>query len=248
MTYTGSTIRFSATVLKASLRDIKSLAITLGLPLFMLFTFWLTTMDSSEESSELREHMLPAVCAMSVMMAGQTQATRLVRWREQGGLRRFALVPVPIGMTITGISISQILIGFLQGVVFTFTLFIVLSVEVTLILCLQTAGVILLIGTAFISLGTLLSAIMNKSHVTGYAFFGIFIPMFFIGSFPLEELPPGIVHFIPYLPTTMGIRLVNGIFIHGEIVGNRLFPVLGLILYTILFGLAGWLVFRKKEL
>jgi hypothetical protein len=38
------TLQFAATLLHANLRNLKALAITLGMPLFMLFTIWVPTM------------------------------------------------------------------------------------------------------------------------------------------------------------------------------------------------------------
>lgn len=35
-----TTLHFSMTLFRANLRNIKALAVTLGLPLFMLFTIW----------------------------------------------------------------------------------------------------------------------------------------------------------------------------------------------------------------
>ena len=111
-----STWQFARKLLWASLRNVKGMALTLGLPLFMLFTFWISTRDGSQESEDLIAIMFPAVVALSVMMAGQTQATRLSRWQEQGIFERLLLTPTPLANLILGSALGQVVVGIIQGV------------------------------------------------------------------------------------------------------------------------------------
>jgi hypothetical protein len=69
-----ATAQFSLTILRASLKNVKVMAATLGLPLFMLFTFWITTRGDSPDDFDLMGFMFPAIVALSVMLAGLTQA------------------------------------------------------------------------------------------------------------------------------------------------------------------------------
>src|SRR5512147_2882225 len=87
------TLQFSLAVLRASLRNVKVLAATLGLPLFMLFTFWITTRGDGPAEIDLMSFMFPAIVALGVMLSGLTQAVRLAGWRAQGVFRRLALTP-----------------------------------------------------------------------------------------------------------------------------------------------------------
>ncbi len=248
MTRAVSITRFSLLFLRSGIRDIKSQAISFGLPLFMLFTFWITTRDGSEESTELFLHMIPAICAMAVMMPAQTQATRLVSWRECGSLRRLALSPIPASITVIGISVSQIIIGLIQGLIICFCCLIAAKQQVQPEMFFIIIADMVVISSAFISLGILLSVFFKKASITGYAFFAVFLPMFFIGSFPLEQLPRKIHSFIPWLPTSMGINLINSIFEHTKIQKEMFFPVFGLLAYTLVFITTSSLLYKNKEL
>ena len=90
------TLQFSIATLRASLKNVKALAATLGLPLFMLFSFWITTQGQGPGDFDLMAYMFPAIVALGVMLSGLTQATRLASWRAQGVLQRLALTPVPL--------------------------------------------------------------------------------------------------------------------------------------------------------
>ncbi|MBN1647450.1 MAG: ABC transporter permease [Spirochaetales bacterium] len=240
----SSVTGFSLLVLKSSLRDIRSLAITSGLPVFMLFTFWITTRDGSADSQDLFMHMAPAICAMAVMMPGQTQAARLAGWRDSGTLRRLALAPVPVSASIIGISTAQVIMAVLQGFVLFLACLPAAGLHFGITVPIMLLGYMALISTAFITLGILLSALFSGPANTGYAYFAVFLPLFFLGSFPLEHLPPGIRVFIPWLPTTMGIQLVKSLFEPDG--SNLLFSVCGLVVYALIFICAGVLLYRKK--
>lgn len=65
-------LHFAATLLHANVRNVKTLAITLGMPLFMLFTIWVPAMTGDEESRELMQLLFPAIILLSVIMPGLT--------------------------------------------------------------------------------------------------------------------------------------------------------------------------------
>ncbi|MCK5198595.1 MAG: ABC transporter permease [Spirochaetales bacterium] len=240
--------KFTFSIFISSIRDYKSILITLGLPLFMLFTFWITTRDGSVESEELLHAMIPAICSLAVMMGGQTQATRLVKWREEGALRRLRLTPIPVNLTVLGISISQVLIGVVQGVLITLISLPLIGKEITFQFFVLVLIIMFIIAVTFISLGSLLASVIKKSYMTGYIFFGVFMPLFFIGSFPKEALPEFISNNIHYLPTTMGIHLVHDLFEFGNFSMNVLFSVSGLIIYSLIFSfLSNFLYLRNNN-
>ncbi len=61
-------------------------------------------------------------------------------------MRRLSLVPVPMGITILGISVSQVFIGLFQGVVITFLSFAVFGIPLKPGIVVQIIGIMLLIG------------------------------------------------------------------------------------------------------
>ena len=93
-------LQFTRALIKANLKNRKMLALSLGFPVFMLFTFWITTRGPQEEDFDLMVVMFPAIVALAVMLAGLTQATRITQWREQGIFQRFALTPVPLPVLV----------------------------------------------------------------------------------------------------------------------------------------------------
>ena len=242
----ASASRFSLLILKAGLRDIKAFAVSLGFPLFMLFAFWITTRDGSEESVELFEHIVPAIMAMAVMLPGQTQATRLVGWRERGTLRRLALAPLPVPAAIAGISLSQTIIAIFQGIVICLCCLIVSTTPLDIAGLLMIVVYLPLISLTFIALGFLLSAFFKSSIITGYAYFAVFLPLFFLGSFPSEELPAQIGLIVPWFPTSMGINLIDIIFANSGPRAGSLFSVIGLLTYAIVFISAGIFLYKNK--
>ena len=100
--------KFSKLLIKANFKNWKSMVVSLGLPIFMLITFWITTRGPQEED-------FPAIIALSVMLAGLSQATRVSRWKEQEIMRRLALTPIPLPFYVLSIALAQIVTGILQG-------------------------------------------------------------------------------------------------------------------------------------
>lgn len=233
-------------ITKAGLRDYKSLLLTLGLPIFMLFAFWITTRDGSHESQELILGMIPAITALAVMMGGQTQATRLVKWKEEGALKRLALAPFPIGLSVAGVSISQVVLSIIRGVIVGIIGILMTGLSLHLNMLIYSFMVMSIVAVTFVALGTLLSSIMKKSYLTAYVYFGIFMPMFFIGSFPREALPKIVGDFIHYLPTTMGISLVHTLFEQEQPAKMESFFIAGLLIYSALFLILGSVIYRRR--
>jgi ABC-2 type transport system permease protein len=230
------TLQFTGALIRANLKNGKALALSLGLPVFMLFTFWITTQGPQEDDFDLMLYMFPAIVALAVMMAGLTQATRITRWREQGILQRFALTPVPLPALVLGTAVAQIITGLLQGVSIL-ALGVLLGVIAPSIIGLLLAlGVMLLSAVAFIAFGSVIATFASRSDVAGYIFFFTFMPIFFLGSFPSEMLPPLMQQIIVWLPTTMAIELIGHQLVTGVLPEEGIFFVGGLIVYAVIFG------------
>lgn len=230
-----STLQFSFALLVANLRNLKALALTLGMPLFMLFTVWIPSLAGDEESYEILQLLFPAVILLSVIMPGLTQATRVTHWRESQVLQRFALTPVPLTNLMVAVGVTQILIGVLQGaLMLLFGVFIVgLQLSWGSIL-LVLAGMVLA-GAAFISFGSLIASYSRRSDIAGYVFFFSIMPLTFLASFPPEMMPETLNTLRPWLPTSMAIELIGPLFLGNQLSGEALFSGLGLIGYAFLF-------------
>ena len=229
-------LQFTSALVKANLKNRKMLALSLGFPLFMLFTFWITTRGPQEGDLDLMAVMFPAIVALAVMLAGLTQATRITQWREQGIFQRLALTPVPLPALVLGAAVAQIITGLLQGLSILI-LGVLLGVIAPSVTGLFVAlGVMFLSAITFVSFGSAIATFANRSDVAGYVFFFTFMPIFFLGSFPSEMLPPLMQKIIIWLPTTMAIELIGHQLATGALPEEAIFFLGGLIIYTLVFG------------
>jgi len=229
------TLRFASMLLVANLRNLKALAITLGMPLFMLFTIWMLSLAGDEESREIMQLLFPAIILLSVIMPGLTQATRLTRWREERIFQRFALTPVPLANLMLGTALTQIIVGVGQGMLMLLFGIFIVGLEMSL------GGVLLVLvgmnlaGAAFIAFGSLIAAFSTKSDIAGYVFFFTIMPLTFLASFPPDMMPESINALTPWLPTSMAIELIGPLFLSNQPSNGALFAGLGLVVYSLIF-------------
>jgi ABC-2 type transport system permease protein len=237
-------LQFTSALIKANLKNRKVLALSLGFPVFMLFTFWITTRGPQEEDFDLMAVMFPAIVALAVMLAGLTQASRITQWREQGIFQRFALTPVPLPALVLGAAVAQIITGLLQGISILIIGVLLGVIAPSIIGLLIALGVMFLSAITFVSFGSVIATFANRSDVAVYVFFFTFMPLFFLGSFPSEMLPPVMQKIIVWLPTTMAIELIGHQLATGVLPEEAIFFLSGLIIYTIVFGAVSARFFR----
>lgn len=238
------TLEFSAMLLYANLRNLKALAVTLGMPLFMLFTIWIPSMAGDEESQELMQLLFPAIILLSVIMPGLTQATRLTHWREGHILQRLALTPVPLVILMASTALTQMLIGVGQGMlIMLFGVFIV-GLELSLSTAILVLGGMVLAAACFIAFGSLIAVLSTKSDIAGYVFFFSIMPLTFLASFPPEMMPDSINVLTPWLPTSMAIEWIGSLFLNNRLSEEAFLAGVGLIAYALLFAVVSIRKFR----
>lgn len=231
--------QFFRAILKASLRIRKALAISLGMPLFMLFSIWAPAMTGDEESVELMQLIFPAIILLSVIMPGLTQATRLTRWKEQKIFRRLALTPVPLTSLMIGAACTQIVIGVAQGVLMLLFGIFLVGLDLSVKSALLILGSMALAGAAFTAFGSMIAAFSRKPDIAGYVFFFLVMPLTFLASFPPDMLPESINTFTPWLPTSMAIELIGPLFMENQLSGSAFMAGMGLIAYAVIFTIIG---------
>lgn len=234
----SSTYHFSQSLLRASLRNYKALAVMMGVPVFMLLSFWLPSLAAGPDEPDLMSYMFPTIVLLSVVIAGLTHATRLARWREQDVFRRLVLTPVPLPHMIFGASIVQLLVGLLQGLVMLVFGTFLLQLKINWLGCLIALAVMALAAATFIALGSLVAALTKKAEVAGYIFMFVLLPLIFLGSFPSDMMPATMNAITPWLPTTMAIELIGALFYSGHLPENAVFHLVGLLGYLLLFSTA----------
>jgi ABC-type multidrug transport system permease subunit len=240
-----ATLQFSAKLLSVNLRNLKALALTLGMPFFILFTVWVPSLAGDEESQEIMQLLFPAVILLSVIMPGLTQATRLTRWREERIFQRLALTPVPLANLMLGTALTQIVIGVGQGMLMLLFGILIVGLELSWGSVFLVLVGMMLAGAAFIAFGSLIAAFSRKSDLAGYVFFFSIMPLIFLASFPPEMMPNSLNAVTPWLPTSMAIEWIGPLFLDNHQSGDALFAGVGLVLYTLLFAFASFRMQRN---
>ncbi|MBI9046264.1 MAG: ABC transporter permease [Anaerolineaceae bacterium] len=228
---------FTKSLLHANLRNYKALAVMMGVPVFMLLSFWLPSLASGPDEPDMMAIMFPTIVLLSVVIAGLTHATRLARWREQDVFRRLELTPVPLSYMIFGASLVQILMGLIQGLVMLVFGVFVLNLPLNWFGCLIAVGVMALAAATFIALGSFIAAITKKAEIAGYIFMFLLLPLIFLGSFPSDMMPAMMNSITPWLPTSMAIELIGVLFYSGHMPENAIFDFVGLFGYLLLFSI-----------
>lgn len=235
LNFLSSTFHFSRLLIRASLRNYKALAVMMGVPVFMLLSFWLPSLAAGPDEPDLMSYMFPTIVLLSVIIAGLTHATRLARWREQDVFRRLALTPVPLSQMILGASIVQIIVGLMQGLVMLIFGILLLQLPINFLGCLIALCVMALAAASFIAMGSFVASVTNRADLAGYIFMFVLLPLIFLGSFPSYLMPETMNAITPWLPTTMAIDLIGVLFYSGHLPENAGFHIVGLVCYLLIF-------------
>jgi ABC-type multidrug transport system permease subunit len=235
-------MQFALALMRGSLNDWRTLAITLFTPLFMLVLFWLVGRPAEPGDRDLASFMFPAIVGLTVMLGGQAVATRIVNWRELGVFQRLAATPTPLGHLVLGLGLAQAVVSIAQAV--TVLLFGVLALGLRVDASGAAAALaVLALGVmCFIAFGCLVAGLSAKPDVASAAFTFTLLPMFFLGGgFPAEILPPALRAVSPWLPTAMLNGLLSPLLAGGTLPPEPWWPVLGLAAYTVGLGVvAAW--------
>lgn len=237
LNFISSTLYFSRILLRASLRNYKALAVMMGVPVFMLLSFWLPSLAAEPDEPDLMSYMFPTIVLLSVIIAGLTHATRLARWRELDVFRRLVLTPVPLTHMILGASIVQILVGLLQGLVMLVFGILLLQLPINWLGVMIALGVMALAAATFIAMGSCVAAITKRADLAGYIFMFVLLPLVFLGSFPSYLMPETINTITAWLPTSMAIELIGTLFYSGHLPEHAVFDMVGLLTYLLLFSI-----------
>lgn len=115
----------------------------------MLFTFWISTRWDDPSEFDLMRYMFPAIVAISVMLTGQTLATRLNNWREQNIFQRLTLTSIDITSIMLGMALTQIIMGIIQGLAILLIGIFLLQIYINFLTFILILGVIILTGMTF---------------------------------------------------------------------------------------------------
>jgi len=210
----------------------------------MLFTFWISTRWDDPTEFDLMRYMYPAIVAISVMLTGQTLATRLNNWREQNIFQRLTLTSIDITSIILGMAFTQVIMGMIQGLAILLIGIFLLQISISILSFFLILGVIIITGMTFTAYGILVATFTRKSEITGYVFFFSLLPLYFLASFPSQMLPPAIQVILPWLPTWMSIELIESAIYTQIFPPNGVFMIIGLLIYIVVFVLVSKKFFK----
>jgi ABC-2 type transport system permease protein len=227
---------FTRALIRANLRDIRNLVITLLMPLLILVMFYAT----GEEDDLVM--IVPFIVGLTVMFSGAQLATRIISWRTQDIFQRLKAVPVPMPYLMLGMVVSYLVIVLLEAIlVLVLSIFLVgLSVDVLSI------GFTLLIlfcsALCFLSFGAMIANMVSKTETATSFYVFTLIPMFFLGGGMFD---------IPFL-SDMGVILPTSLLtesltvLTGASLPNHalLYPA-GLLAYTAIFSLIAARYFQR---
>lgn len=199
---------------KLFLREPLTVVFTLALPLLFLFVlggvFGNTANRGFYRGAGALDYYVPSYCALVWLSVGLLALpVHLVRYREDGVLRRLRASPAP-PWTLFG---SQIAVVF--GISLVGSLMIIGLASVTYDIHFPHsvagfAGAWLMCGVLFCALGMLLAAIPSSRGALGAGLGLFFVMMMLSGAGPPPEVLKGAVHWVSnLLPLTYMLRLIQ---------------------------------------
>lgn len=235
-------LHFAGAMFQAGLTDWRTTALSLFTPLFMLVLFWLIGRPAEPGDLDLAAFIFPAIVGLTVMLGGQTLAMRLVNWRTQGVFQRLAATPTPVGHLVLGLGLAQAALSVVQAMSVLAFGALALGLPVNGLGAGAALGVLALGVSTFSAYGLLVASLSPKADVASSIFIFTLLPMFFLGGgFPAEILPAFLRPVSPWLPTTMVNTLLSPLLATGTLPPDPVWPVLGLLGYTLgLAALAAW--------
>ena len=227
---------FAGMMLRATLRDWRTLGILLFTPAIMLVVFRVT---GSDDGFDLLAFVFPAIVAMSVFFAGAPFAVRIVGWREQDVFRRLACTPAPLGRVVAAYGVTFVLIALLQsGVIllagrFLFGIAGSASGAAWAILPLLLGAVI------FVAYGGLLAGWVRKAETLNLLYIFTLFPMMFGGEVfvPAGNAPGLWQTAASWLPPALMLRLLRPLLQEGQWPDDALLLLAALTAYALLLTL-----------
>ena len=207
--------------------------------------FELETTEVKSRSLDYVDFLVPGVIAMSIMQMGLFSVTfAIIRYRQQGVLRRLRAAPIRPGHFLAGQVITRLMVSVLQTVVLLGTGVLLLGIEVrgslAVLILLAIIG-----GGLFLSIGYALSGFVKSEESAAPIANLIALPMMFLSGvfFSRDNLPVFLETITEYFPLTYladGMRQVTAegaglAQLSGEVLGLCIWLVVSFFIATRVF-------------
>ncbi len=181
--------------------------------------------------------LTPGIVALAIMQGIIFSVMMiLITYREESVLRRIFLTTVTKFEFLTSLSLTRIIMALSQAAILIYVALLVYNVKIignTFLL----AFVIILGALMFISLGLLISSLVNKIETASAVANVITLPMMFLSGlfFPLSALPKWLSDISQYFPLTYLINALRGVYISGDSFTKIINPMLGMLVWLVIF-------------
>jgi len=223
----SSMFDFVGFLIRANLRNLQSLAISVGTPVAILAVFALQRQQHTALA------IFPMILSIAVIFGGVTLGTRILNWNDQKIFRRLAVTPVPLPYLLTGLLLAQLIVNILQSVL-VLILGMTIGIELSIGHFILAIVLIVVATFTFTALGPLVATFIQRIDLYNYAYIFLLLPTTFVGGLPGMSLPPAVNQIVQILPTTLFMNLFQSLTAPLDIAATLLRTLL-LLAYGIIF-------------
>jgi ABC-2 type transport system permease protein len=197
-------------------RDGEMIFWSLAIPVFFLFVFSFAIGGGSTQRTST--FLVPGIIGAQVLSSGfWGVGAMLATFREKKLLRRVYLTPMPSWTFFAALVLYRMSLLALQALVLAIVGGLVFHVHV--IGNPLSIAIILLLGAAtFVSLGTVIGAVVRSTESANNIASVLTVPLAFLSDayIPIDRFPAAVGNFLRLLPSTQFIDAFRGISMNGD--------------------------------
>jgi len=197
-------------------RDSEMIFWSLAIPVFFLFVFSFALGGGGTRGTST--FLVPGLIGAQVLSSGfWGVGAMLATFREKNVLRRIYLTPLPAWVFFASLVLYRMTLLALQALILAIVGGVVFHVRV-----MGNPGeiaVILLLGAAtFVSLGTVIGAVVRSTESANNIASVLTVPLSFLSDayIPIDRFPHPVAAALRLLPSTQFIDAFRGIAMHGD--------------------------------
>ena len=214
-------------------RDTEMVFWSLAIPVFFLFVFSFALGGGSTRTTST--FLVPGLIGAQVLSSGfWGVGAMLATFREKKVLRRVYLTPLPAWVFFAALVLYRMSLLAVQALLLALVGSFVFHVRVSGN-PLEIAVILILGAATFVSLGTVIGAVVRSTESANNIASVLTVPLAFLSDayIPIDRFPPQIGNVLRVLPSTQFIDAFRGIAMHGESLAHYGSWVVILVLWTL---------------
>ena len=214
-------------------RDGEMIFWSIAFPLFFLFVFSFALGTGSTKMTST--FLIPGLIGAQVLSSGFWGiGAMLATFREQKVLRRIYLTPLPSWTFFSALVLYRMSLLALQAILLVLVGRFVFGVRVVGE-PLAIAFILLLGAATFVSLGSVIGAVVKKAESANNIASVLTVPLAFLSDayIPLERFPEPVSRALHFLPSTQFIDAFRGIAMYGESLAHYAGWIVALACWTV---------------